>query len=239
MALKFDKDFKVDDKLKHIAFIMDGNGRWAKKRFLPRSVGHKFGVESMDRILRDCSDLGIKHITVYAFSTENWNRPKEEIDAIISLLLKYIEKAKKDRDDVRYIFIGDKSTLPTEIVEKMTFLEELTKERQLILNIAFNYGGRAEIVRACNKLISEGKKHISEEDISNNLYTSLSPDPDLIIRTAGEYRLSNFLLWQCAYSELYTTNVCWPDFNKKELLLAIENFYSRKRKFGGLNEDEV
>lgn len=239
MALKFDKDFKVDDKLQHIAFIMDGNGRWAKKRLLPRSVGHKFGVESMDRILRDCSDLGIKHITVYAFSTENWNRPKDEIDAIISLLLKYIEKAKKDRDDVRYIFIGDKSSLPAEIVEKMTFLEEMTKERQLILNIAFNYGGRAEIVNACNRLIAEGKKEISEEDISKNLYTSLSPDPDLIVRTAGEYRLSNFLLWQCAYSELYTTKVCWPDFNKKELLLAIEDFYSRKRKFGGLNEDEV
>ena len=234
MALKFDKDFKVDDKLKHIAFIMDGNGRWAKKRFLPRSVGHKFGVESMDRILRDCSDLGIKHITVYAFSTENWNRPKEEIDAIISLLLKYIEKAKKDRDDVRYIFIGDKSTLPTEIVEKMTFLEELTKERQLILNIAFNYGGRAEIVRACNKLISEGKKHISEEDISNNLYTSLSPDPDLIIRTSGEQRLSNFLMWQSAYSEFYFTDVLWPDFDKKALEEAILYYGSRNRRFGGL-----
>ncbi len=227
------KNFKVDDKLTHIAFIMDGNGRWAKKRGLPRKVGHKYGADAFERTIRNCHSFGIKTVTVYAFSTENWSRPKEEIDAIIGLLEHYIEKAN-EYNDIRVIFIGDKAPLPEAIQEKMNQLEKKTEGYENTLNIAFNYGGRAEIVHACNELIKEGKVEVTEKDISNHLYTKASPDPDLIVRTANEFRISNFLLWQSAYSEYYITKVLWPDFDKKELINAIKSFYSRNRKFGGI-----
>ena len=232
------KSFKVDGRIKHIAFIMDGNGRWAKSRSLPRSVGHKHGAKALERTVQSCHEFGIKAVTVYAFSTENWSRPKKEVDAIIELLNSYIDQAKKENQQIRYIFIGDKSILDDNLRNKMIELEDQSKGYDNILNIAFNYGGRAEIVDACNSLILAGKEKITEDDISNNLYTKHCPDPDLIIRTANEHRISNFLLWQCAYAEFYYTKVLWPDFNKKELYKAIQSFYKRKRRFGGLIKGE-
>ena len=229
--------FKVDDRIKHIAFIMDGNGRWAKSHALPRNMGHKQGAKAFENTVKNCHAFGIKVVTVYAFSTENWNRPEKEVQAILDLLSKYIDEAK-NQPDIRYVFIGDKSVLSDELKEKMTQLEESTSHYDNILNIAFNYGGRAEIVHACNTLIKSGKKSISEQDISDNIYTNHCPDPDLIVRTANEYRISNFLLWQCAYSEFYFTDVLWPEFDKKELYKAIQSFYKRKRRFGGLIKGE-
>ncbi|MGM9646259.1 MAG: polyprenyl diphosphate synthase [Eubacteriales bacterium] len=229
------KEIHVDSRLSHIAFIMDGNGRWAKKRAMPRQFGHKQGAKSFERIVRECNRLGIKTVTVYAFSTENWSRPKDEVDSIMELLSSYIDRAQNEKD-IKFVFLGDKSVLREDLQKRMTDLEEKTKDRPNTLNIAFNYGGRAEIVHACNELIAEGAESVSEKDISDHLYTSASPDPDLIVRTAGECRISNFLLWQCAYSEFYFTDVLWPDFDEKELHRAIENFYKRKRNFGNVTE---
>ena len=223
----------IDDRLSHIAFIMDGNGRWAKKRSLPRKAGHKQGAKAFENIIKECNTLGIKTVTVYAFSTENWKRPKDEVDAIIALLNDYIDRVDLNKD-IRFIFLGDKSVLGPELREKMVNLENTTAQCSNTLNIAFNYGGRAEIVNAFNELIAEGKESVSEDDISAHMYTRESKDPDLIVRTANECRVSNFLLWQCAYSEFYFTDVLWPDFDKKELYNAINSFYSRKRNFGGI-----
>lgn len=231
------KNFNVDDRLKHIAFIMDGNGRWAKARSLPRQVGHKYGAKAFEETVKNCHSFGIKIVTVYAFSTENWSRPENEVKAIMELLNTYIDRAKEQKG-IRYVFIGDKAVLSQEIRDKMIALEESTCMYDNILNIAFNYGGRAEIISACNSLINEGKKEVTEQDISSSLYTSHCPDPDLIVRTASEYRISNFLLWQCAYSEFYFTSTLWPDFNKKQLFKAIKSFYKRKRRFGGLIKGE-
>lgn len=233
MATNKKTEITVDSRLKHIAFIMDGNGRWAKKRALPRQIGHKFGVETFEKTVNDCFELGIKIVTVYAFSTENWSRPKEEVDAIMNLLEKYLKRLEK-YENVRVIFLGDKNVFPEKLKNKLIAVEEKTKDKELILNVALNYGGRAELVHAVNELIKEGKTEVTESDISEHLYTRESSEPDLIVRTANEYRISNFLLWQCAYSEFYFTDVLWPDFNKKELIKAIESFYSRKRRFGGI-----
>ena len=227
------KGIIVDERLSHIAFIMDGNGRWANKRALPRKAGHRQGAIAFENIVRACNRFGIKTVTVYAFSTENWKRPEEEVNAIIKLLNDYIDRVNPD-DDIRFVFLGDKSVLNNDIRNKMEKLEKDSANNSNTLNIAFNYGGRAEIVNAFNILAKEGKSHITEEDISAHMYTSDSPDPDLIVRTASEYRISNFLLWQCAYSEFYFTDVLWPDFDEKELIKAIESFYSRKRNFGGI-----
>ena len=237
MFFKRKKDFKVDERLKHIAFIMDGNGRWAKARSLPRKMGHKYGAKAFEETVKNCHELGIKIVTVYAFSTENWNRPKDEVDAIMELLSSYIDRANEQKD-IRFIFLGDKSVLSDDLRQRMLSLEESTRDYENILNIAFNYGGRAELVNAFNRLAESGKTVITEDDISSSLYTSASPDPDLIVRTAGEQRISNFLLWQCAYSELYYTDTLWPDFDKKQLQLAINSFYSRKRRYGGLIKGE-
>ncbi|MBQ8145335.1 MAG: di-trans,poly-cis-decaprenylcistransferase [Clostridia bacterium] len=231
------KNYKVDNRLKHIAFIMDGNGRWAKARSLPRNVGHKYGAKAFEETVKNCHEFGIKIVTVYAFSTENWSRPKNEIEAIMELLDTYIERAYEQKD-IRYVFVGDKSVLSEDLRNKMISLEKATDKYDNILNIAFNYGGRAEIVNACNTLISSGASSVSEEDISSHLYTSHCSDPDLIVRTANEQRISNFLLWQCAYSEFYFTNILWPDFDKKELYKAIQSYYKRKRRFGGLIKGE-
>jgi len=233
MLFKKKEDVKVDSRLKHIAFIMDGNGRWAKNRGLPRKVGHKFGAQAFENTVRNCHSLGIKTVTVYAFSTENWSRPKDEIEAIIGLMEKYIEEAKK-YDDIKIVFLGDKEVLPEKLKNSIIDLENRTCNFENTLNIAFNYGGRAEIVHACNELIKKGKSEVTEKDISEHLYTSLSPDPDLIVRTANEFRISNFLLWQCAYSEFYISKALWPDFNMKELQKAIKSFYGRNRRFGGI-----
>ncbi len=224
----------VDDRLKHIAFIMDGNGRWAKKRGMPRSFGHKHGAKAFRNVVEYCGKIGIKHVTVYAFSTENWGRPQGEIDSIIELLDKYIDECAQNMEkyDVRLRFIGDMTPFDDKLKAKIKSIEEMTKDKSLILDVALNYGGRAEIVNACNRLIKEGKTNITEDDISRALYTAGSPDPDLIVRTAGEMRLSNFLMWQSAYSEFYFTDTLWPDMGPEDVDLAVEEFYKRKRRFG-------
>lgn len=225
--------FRVDESLSHIAFIMDGNGRWAKARALPRKMGHRQGAIAFEKIVRECSKIGIKTVTVYAFSTENWKRPKEEIDAIMELLSSYIDRAEEEKG-TRYVFLGDKSVLREDLRVRMEKLERESEGREYTLNIAFNYGGRAELVNAFNELAALGKTTVSEADISAHLYTRSSKDPDLIVRTANECRISNFLLWQCAYSEFYFTDVLWPDFDEKELHKAVKSFYKRKRNFGGI-----
>jgi undecaprenyl diphosphate synthase len=224
----------VDERLKHIAFIMDGNGRWAKKRGLPRSVGHKYGAKAFRNVVEYCGKIGIKHVTVYAFSTENWGRPQGEIDSIIDLLDKYIDECAQNMEkyDVRLRFVGDMTPFDDKLKAKIKNVEEMTKDKSLRLDVALNYGGRAEIVNACNRLIAEGKSNISEDDIARALYTAGAPDPDLIVRTAGEMRLSNFLMWQSAYSEFYFTDTLWPDMSPRDVDLAVEEFYKRKRRFG-------
>ncbi|MBO5326522.1 MAG: di-trans,poly-cis-decaprenylcistransferase [Clostridia bacterium] len=222
--------------IRHIAMIMDGNGRWAKQRGMPREQGHRFGVKAFQAILEHCSEIGIEIVTVYAFSTENWKRPKKEVDAIMKLMDHYLSECEKklDRYNFRICFLGDKSVFDEKRRARMEKLEEKTKDRARILNIAFNYGGRDEIVHACNRLIAQGERYVSEESFAKALYTADSVDPDLIIRTGGDLRISNFLLWQAAYAELYFTDVLWPDFTPEELDLAIEDFYTRKRRFGGV-----
>lgn len=231
-----DNELVASSGLKHIAFIMDGNGRWAKSRGLPRSAGHKKGADTFKKIVRRCGDIGIKIVTVYAFSTENWKRPDDEIEALLKLLDKNITDAVNDdeENDVKYVFLGDKSVFGKETYERLTALEKLTENNSLTLNIALNYGGRAELVYAFNRLISEGRTSVTEDDISRSLYTGNSPDPDLIVRTAGEYRLSNFLLWQSAYSELYVTDTLWPDFGNDDLRKAVVEYSRRNRKYGGV-----
>ena len=230
---------QIDERLKHIAFIMDGNGRWAQKRGKPREYGHRFGVEALERVSRYCQSLGLHTMTVYAFSTENWKRPQVEVNAIMKLLEQYITKMSRTLKDDRvcYHFLGDMSVLSPKLQEKIRALEEASAEYDQIINIAVNYGGREEIVHCCNALLAEGKEHITEADISSRLYTSHCPDPDLIVRTGGELRLSNFLMWQSAYAELYFTDVLWPDFSTEDIDAAITAFYSRKRRYGGLNKE--
>ncbi len=224
----------VDERLKHIAFIMDGNGRWANKRGLPREFGHKRGVEVFQEITEYCHEIGVQCVTVYAFSTENWKRPQREIDAIMKLLDEYLDKSSTK--DVRVCFIGDTSRLDPHLIKKIDSVEQRTKNGKSTLNVAVNYGSRAEIVNACNKLIALGKEKITEDDLNSALYTGDCPDPDLIIRTGGDLRISNFLLWQSAYSELYFTDTLWPDMTPDDVDSAIDDFYSRKRRFGGLDK---
>lgn len=226
---------KIGEKIKHIAFIMDGNGRWAQKRLLPRSQGHVAGLKTFTEIVKYCFKLGIANVTVYAFSTENWNRSEEEVSALMGLLEKNIDENADEliENGIRIIFLGDKTPLSKTLAEKMKRLEERSSHNKGILNVAVNYGARDEIVNAVNALISENKTAVTAEDISAHLYTRNSPDPDLIVRTAGEKRLSNFLLWQAAYSEFYYSDKLWPDFTPADVDLALENFMSRHRKYGG------
>ena len=227
----------------HIGIIMDGNGRWAKKRGLPRKAGHRQGAKTFRTITRYCSDIGIKYLTVYAFSTENWKRPQEEVDALVSLFKSYLNEALEDfKDDSIVVkFIGDKAGFNDELRELMIENEESSKDRDgMVLNIAMNYGSRDEIVRAVRNIsedVRNGK--ISSDDItenlfSNYLYTAGQPDPDLIIRPSGEYRISNILLWQSAYTEFVIMNKLWPDFQKSDLDEALKIYSSRNRSFGGV-----
>lgn len=227
--------------IKHVAFIMDGNGRWATKQGKSRAEGHKQGALVFERVAEYCHELGIHHVTVYAFSTENWRRPKAEVDALMRLFSSYIERAlsRFHEKRVRVVFLGDKSVFPKKLRASMEKLEKESAVYSDILNIAFNYGGRDEIVHAVNTLLSEGKTEVTEADISSRLYTSASPDPDLIVRTAGEMRLSNFLLWQAAYSEFYYTDVLWPDLRDEDIDAACLAFLSRKRNFGGIKETDA
>ncbi len=225
----------------HVAIILDGNGRWAKKRHLPRNYGHIEGAKTVEKICEDADSLGIKYLTVYAFSTENWSRPEDEVSALMKLLRNYLKDCIKraNKNDMRVRVIGDKTRLSEDIRKSIDDLEEATKENTgLNFTIAINYGSRDEIRRAiCNiaKDTKEGKineSDINEELISDYLDTKGIPDPDLLIRTSGEERLSNFLLWQLGYAEFYFTDVLWPDFNKKELEKAIEKYNTRDRRFG-------
>ncbi len=242
MANKQDasKENKTPCPIRHIAFIMDGNGRWAKKRFLPREAGHKVGAQVFRKILTRCCEHGIEAATYYVFSTENWKRPQKEVDAILKLLDQYLDQCEKEleENDVRFIFIGKKDPFSPELRTKMLRIEENSKNNRYIVNLALNYGGRDELKTAFEALAKQGKREISEADISGALYTHESPELDLIVRTGGDYRLSNFLLWQAAYAELCFTDTLWPDFDAKELDQIIEDFSRRNRRFGGVTETE-
>lgn len=229
-------DIENNHGIRHIAFIMDGNGRWAKARGMTRDAGHRAGVEAFTKVVRYCGDLGIPVVTVYAFSTENWKRPKREVELLMGLLCKYIEEKGEEiaREGVRFRVIGDKSALGKKLNTLIERLETKTANNPRILNIALNYGGRDEIVHAVNRLINEGKTSVTAEDISNAVYTSDCPDPDLIVRTSGELRLSNFLLWQCAYSEFYFTDTLWPDMDKEQVDAAVTEYGRRRRRYGGI-----
>ena len=231
-----DLSIRADERLQHIAFIMDGNGRWAKKRGMPREYGHSVGAKTFEHVIRYCGDIGIRAVTVYAFSTENWRRPQTEVRAIMAIFGEYLNSARKkaEENQIHVVFLGDKSIFPEDIRARMNALEAETAHHPLTLNIAINYGGRDEIVHAVNTLIAEGKTHITEEDISSHLYTAHGPPPDLIVRTGAEQRLSNFLLWQAAYAEFYFCETLWPDMGEAEINAAVEDFYRRKRRFGGV-----
>lgn len=227
----------------HIGIIMDGNGRWAKKRGLSRSMGHRAGAKTLEKITRYAGNLGIRHLTVYAFSTENWKRPKEEVDALMVLLGEYLSNYKNliGDDNIRIRIVGTKDGLSDDILDKIKVVENATaKNDGLTLNIALNYGSREELTTAVKSLCSDlesGKisiEDIDEKAIGERLYTAHSPDPDLIIRPSGERRLSNFLLWQSAYSEFWFADINWPDFNSEDLDKAIIDFQKRNRRFGGV-----
>lgn len=236
LELENDGAFSVDENLSHIAFIMDGNGRWAKKRGMPREYGHSHGAKTFESVIRYCGDIGIGTVTVYAFSTENWKRPEKEVRTIMALFGEYLGKAKRkaDENNVHVVFLGDKSVFTEDVRNKMDALEADTAKNPLTLNVAVNYGGRDEIVHAVNAAIAEGKTHITEDDITARLYTAHSPMPDLIVRTGDEMRLSNFLLWQSAYAELYFCPTLWPDMGPEDIRAAVRAFYGRKRRFGGV-----
>lgn len=224
---------------RHIAIIMDGNGRWAKKRGLPRTAGHAQGAETFRKIATYCRDIGVEYLTVYAFSTENWKRPASEVESIMHLLEKYLEEAiiKMEKDNIKIKIFGNTEPLSPKIKELIKKTDELSAHIDgCQANLCVNYGGRDEIVRAfseCEKALKEGEE-LTEELLSAHMYTAGLPDPDLIIRPSGEMRLSNFLLWQSAYSELYFTDVLWPDFDEKELDKAISSYQGRQRRYGGV-----
>ena len=225
----------------HIAIIIDGNGRWAKQKHLPRAAGHREGIESLREVVKAGRELGVKYLTVYAFSTENWMRPKQEVGFLMGLFMRFLNKEVKalHKNEVRVRFLGRLQNFSKALQEKMAWAMELTQKNQrLNLNVMMSYGGRAEIIDAIKQIIKEGKKaeEISEESLSGYLYTQGIPDPDLLIRTAAEMRISNFLLWQIAYTELYVTSVLWPDFRRKQLIEAVAAYQKRVRKFGKTEE---
>ena len=227
----------------HVAIILDGNGRWAKKRHLPRGFGHKAGANTLEQTLEDAWDLGIKYLTVYVFSTENWKRSVEEVKGIMNLLRDYLKKSieRSNKNNMRVRIIGDRTKLDPDIIQSINDLEEATKNNTgLQFNMALNYGGRDEITRAVKGIAADVKEgrlsvdDISEKLISSRLDTAELPDPDLLIRTSGEIRLSNYLPWQLAYSEFYFCDILWPDFNKEELKKAIDYYNGRDRRYGGV-----
>lgn len=234
----------------HIAVIMDGNGRWATAKGMPRVAGHKAGMDALEKVVRRCSDEGVKYLTVYAFSTENWKRPKKEVSGIFKIMVLYIKKEIRElkRKNVRLNPIGDWKDIPREAAESMQYGVDQTKDNTgLVFSICLNYGSRREIAEAVRDILSDyesGSKElpapedIDEEFIGSYLYTAGMPDPDLIIRTGGEKRISNFLLWQCAYSEFIFSDVLWPDFDGDELMKCVGEYSRRHRRFGGLDKDE-
>lgn len=238
-----EENIDADNIPKHIAIIMDGNGRWAKKRGLPRTLGHKAGVETIRNIVKECSRLNVGYLTLYAFSTENWKRPVEEVNALMKLLVQYLksEFEELNKNDVVINYIGDIDGLPEVCRNELKSAYEKTKNNKgVVLNLALNYGGRDEILHAINSLIKDLNLNkikddiVTEEVFERYLYTASMPDPDLIIRPSGELRISNFLLWQCAYSEFWYSDICWPDFKPEDLRRAIGDYQKRSRRFGGL-----
>jgi len=229
------KDLVIKNDLKHIAIIMDGNRRWAKEKGFPSAIGHKKGVDSLKATMRACDDFGIKYLTVYAFSTENWNRKPEEVNFLMDLLGETLKNELKEmhENNVVISFIGDTTKLSDKLQKIVANAIDTTKNNTGVnLQIAFNYGSRAEIVKAVQDIVNSGEKNITEELISKYLYTSNIPDPDLLIRTGGEMRISNYLLWQIAYSEFIVIPEFWPDFDKEKLAECIEEFDSRNRRWG-------
>lgn len=220
----------------HIAIIMDGNGRWAKKKGLPRTFGHKEGAVALRKIITHAAKIGVKYLTVYAFSTENWKRSQDEVNALMFLFKNYIKNEEKNimENNIRFMVSGRRENVSKSLLEAIDNLQEKSKNNSgLTFNIAFNYGGRAEILDAVNRILKSGRTEITEEEFSKYLYNNI-PDPELLIRTSGELRISNFLLWQIAYSEIYITDTLWPDFDEKELDKAIESYNKRERRFGGV-----
>lgn len=247
MALFGKKEIKEEQSLpavlpQHVGFIMDGNGRWAKKRGLPRSFGHREGAKNFKKIVRYCKDIGLKNISFYAFSTENWQRPDDEVNTIMELFRDYIVDVRNFlSENTRMVFLGDKSAFDDDLREKMIKLEQDTAHyTEMTLMMAVNYGGRDEIAHSARILAQQaidGKikpEDITEKSIADNLYTAGFPDVDLLIRPSGELRLSNYLIWQCAYAEYYFTDVLWPDFSPKDLDKALIEFNNRNRRFGGV-----
>lgn len=226
----------------HVGIIMDGNGRWAKKRGLPRKMGHKQGAKVFKQVVEDCRSLGVKYATFYAFSTENWKRPADEVEAILKLMNQYLDDIRKmSQKNTRIIFLGDKSAFSQAMQDKMYEIENISKNNDgLIVSVALNYGGKDEIIRAAKQFATEYKDgkialdQLNESTMSDYLYTKGLPDVDLIIRPSGEQRTSNFLVWQAAYAELIFMDVLWPDFTKKDLEWALEEYARRNRRFGGL-----
>jgi undecaprenyl diphosphate synthase len=230
---------------RHIAIIMDGNGRWAKMRSLPRVEGHRAGINSVRASVEGCAEIGIEYLTLYAFSTENWKRPKREVSTLMKLLKAYIDKELNNiiEKNIRFSTIGRTDELHEDVKKKLYYAMDKSKHcTGLHFVVALNYSGRTEIVDAFKKVLSEAKisypdiSSVDEDFVSRHLYTADIPDPDLLIRTSGEYRISNFLLWQIAYAEIYITDVLWPDFSKKHLYQAILDFQKRERRYGGITE---
>lgn len=233
------KKYNENNLPKHIAIIMDGNGRWAKKRMLPRLIGHRAGVDALKKVVEAGKEIGISCMSFYAFSTENWKRDKIEVDGIFDLVRKHIKENYQRfiNDNVKIVVMGQIERLPVDLQQMLVDLIEKTKTNTgMIVNIGLSYGSRPELVRAFNNLSQKGIKDITEQDIANELYTSSLPDPDLIIRTSGEQRLSNFMLFQSAYSELWFPKVHWPDFDKKWLIKAIIEYQKRERRYGNVKQ---
>ena len=226
---------------KHIAIIMDGNGRWAKERDLPRAEGHRRGAEAIERIVRACRDRGVKYLTLYAFSEENWQRPSEEVLALMQLMRHFlvVKRPEMLKEGTRFRVIGDVERLPSDVRQEIDETVEATaRGRNITLCVALSYGGRQEIVRAFNRMLKAGATEATTEMITESLDTAGMPDPDLLIRTSGEYRISNFLLWQIAYTELYVTETPWPEFTDEELDKALESYKFRARRFG-LTDEQI
>ncbi len=229
---------------RHVAIIMDGNGRWATQRGLPRSAGHRAGTENIRRVLERCGDHGVQYVTLYAFSTENWNRPPREVRFLIRLLGMYLKRELQNlhRNGVRILHLGHIEALPNYLQEQVQGAIELTRQNtRITLNLCFNYGGRDDVVMAVRSIVAAGipAAEITEETIANHLFTAHAPDPDLVIRTGAEQRMSNFLIWQAAYAELYFTDAYWPDFGREDIDIALADYGRRKRKFGGLLPDDL
>ena len=244
--IQLQKELKKSGEIPaHIAIIMGGNGRWAKRRGLPRAAGHKKGVDTVRDIVEACAEIGVKYLTLYTFSTENWNRPKDEVSTLMRLLLSSLKARLRelDKNDIKLTSVGDLSSLPVEVQKQLrTDIEKTRNNKRMTLNLALSYSGRWELIKAVKSIseqVAEGKlnpEDIDEKIISDNLTTRDLPDPDLLIRTSGEFRVSNFLLWQIAYSEFVILDVLWPDFKREHLYNAIEEFQKRERRFGKVSE---